>query len=542
MSHFSSGALDSLRSLMQVWYDGTISGGQLQDKSGNARHANITNNLITDPGSELGNVFRHTGGTAPTINTSYTGDFHSGTRCYRMAWTSIPAFSLMKTEVFALKLGDVVNYSVWVKRVSSTTIFYQFYQGNGTTGGIVGTPSFNSATVGVWTQFSGQFTVTQPGGLSNFTINPGSGAHEILIDDISITITGESDNCFVLPVDATLQATDVNSMFYNSAGIPKTIRAAYTYGAWHNDKIYCGGAFSYLFFNTVLSISQDYLVYQQFHDKYFQATSCPVVFTCGSGGTYAQPQLAINAWRGGTSLDRLWVNMVSDVSVSTFAGHTATIGSNSVYLAGNKAFVYFYDVTQRRMDCAIEESATDNQMATTETISTIYSMGFFNMIFTKRNGGYLVHQHFTGTIDHEVVYQDCEFVDLGSQDLIDYRIANAQSYANMSNGKAAFAGGFVQGARYILNDCVFSGIYAWTVHDQDVDSATAAKAWLRNCTLTSDSTIYDPNFNPNATLHDSLLITSINGATESFVYLQRGTLNSTITETGSPQTITLEQI
>ena len=540
--------MQSIASNFQFWSDGTTSGSQLLDKSGNNRHATLTSNLITDGDSEFGSVLRHISGTVPTVNESSTTTVHGGTRSRHVSWTSIAAFSVVSTENFVVVAGQTYNYSFWFYKVSSTNgLAWNFRQGDGSTNSL-SAQNFNGVTQNVWTQRTGSFTPTVSGGLGSFYLNPGASAseHDIYIDDITLTVTGQTNNCFIMADDATLKSTDTLNHFYSSSGIPLTTRADYQYNSYQK-KIVCGGAFSYIFLNSEPTIS----TYKILHDNFIKYgndhafDSCPIELTCGSGGTYALPQNAIAVATVGNAdfRHRRRIKLLSDISVTTYAGYTVVSGGGFMaFIQMNRAYDYITsDGTQRVITATKEASLNDTQSSSTEVLSPVYTGGIRGITINKTNGGYLWHQDFTGMVNSKFIAKNCIFNEDGAQEIYDYRTNNAQPQPIVELSQVVHAGGMHNGFIEVVDNCILRGMKPYTWQDAQVTSGNGGHIYMNNTTLDNEA-IYDVVANPTSAIIESIRLTSSGGTRSTQVWLMGTTRESTVNEIGAVKSIFLTEL
>jgi len=530
-------SLQSLVNQMDFWSDGTIVGSQLTDKSGNGRHGTVTTNLVSDGGAEFGLTWTQLGGTAPTQAGQYAEarPGSSGSYCFRIRFDAVAAFGLVRTEQFVVVSGETLNYSFWAKKQTATSITWVIRDGRGAT---LTSGNFNALTVGVWTNVTGSVAVTagKEGGLASFLINTGAGTHEVLLDDIEISVNGSSNNCFYLPDNATLKATDTKYHFYNSAGIPLTTRGDYQYNALIK-KIYCGGPLSYIFLNTNPSISTDYAIATQFEDLDHAFDSCPLVLTVGSAQTYSTIQAAISASTGNADFrHRRRIEVYDNLSVSTYAEFTVVSGGGFMaYIQMNKAFDYITSVGgQKTLTATKEVTLNDTQLASTEVWAPVYSGGIRGITTTKSNGGYVWHQDFTGMVDSHLIIKDCVFTESGAQSVFDYRTSQGQPQPAGQLSFNTHAGGLHDGFVCVMSLTTLTGMRPMTWQDAQV--TTGANYYIRNCTLSSVA-IYDPVSNPTSEIKENMRLTS-SGVGNSTVFVEKGT-NPTTLKSGAIESIFL---
>lgn len=548
----SSQGLSSLTSLMDAWYDGTSSGTQLNDVSGNGRHATLTRNLVTDGGAEYNSQWTQVGaGTAPSVNTTVNTDSRpgsTGTRVRRLRWESVAAFGTMRSEHFILVGGQTVTLRIWTKRVTSTTINVQLFDGVGPTQ--IGT-NLNTAlatnlvsgsqTVGSWAYYEKDFTPTNSTGLAYVAVAVGAGTHELLIDDLEIVVKDDATNiAFILPDDATLKSRDTKNQFYTSAGVPLTTRAAYQYNANVN-QIFCGGAFEYIFTNVIPSASEYKILREQFIDYDHAWSSCPLVYTVGSGQTYTTYLAALNAWTSlGTFRHRVRFDLYSDLNFNVYADYTIVVAVGQGAIILNKEGIFLNGVGgQRTITGTKAVSSTDAQLLNSELFAALYTGGVRNIKFVKSNGGYLYHQDNSGMINGQVIIKDCEFVENGGDAVFAYRTANALAQPTVQLSNAVLAGGMQNGFRHIMDGVTMRGKRPFTWQDDDLTTGQSGRGYYYNLTLES-LPIYDVVDNVSSQVLESIRLTSSGVATTN-IYLLSSTRNSTVNKVGAIESIFLTE-
>lgn len=517
-------SLDSLASQMVFWSDNSRSGSQLLDKSGNGRHATLLTNIISNGDAEYNSPLDEIGSTYVTVNESSTVDAHSGSRCFDIEIDAAVGASGVKTLPYIITAGDTLNWSFWIKRITSSTIFYSVTGGNAE---LLVNSNCNTATVGVWTQFSGSSVVSQSGGRGLISWQIVNTSADFRLDDITIRINSDT-TAFRLPVDTVLSNRDTENIFYDANANPLTIRADYTYGAYHNDLIYQGGAYDYIFTTDTLTAQDDYTVATQFEDLDFPFDSCPKVISVGSSGKdYTTIQAALNSISNNTYLHRTRIEVYDSIVTTTFVTSYPTFASpwyNNVQMTKKYTYITGVGANPVYIFSGKEETVTDSEIQFSKVFSLTLACGLRNFKVEKQGGGYLIHQHYVGTEFSEVIYKDCSFTDLGTQYIVDYRRSQSQDTTGIINGLTPLSGGLEDGFRAKINNCTFQGIYGATWHDNSVDTEKA-RVFMRDCTINA-LPIYDYTFNNPPGLVASFKTTSHGGLRpQSIVYLQNCTLN-----------------
>lgn len=551
----TGGALNSIRSLMEVWYDGTISGSDLIDKSGNARNGTATSNVLTlADTTSLETTWVQSGGTAPSVNTVVTDDLAPGeTASMRFRWESVAAFFLHTTQPFILRAGDQVTLTFWAKKVTSSSITWIIRMGDGTTTGISSTLSSavyligGSQAVGSWGQYQATFTNTVNGGKAQFLFNGAAGTHEIKVGkNCTVTINGETNNCFILPQVSELKTVDSLNHFYTSTGASKTIRAAWSYNAFHK-KIYCGGAFKYVFLTDSPSISTHNILASNFELPSFYWSSCPIRPTVGDSGqdytTYEAARAAASA--SGNYLHRTCIELYKNIVASVYADYTITIGTNKGFAGQNKSYLC---ATGRHavggrvsITGTKEDSLSDAQSGGTELMfMTNTGTGWECVDFEKTNGGYLWHHDFSGMSDGFTFISDCTMTEHGAQDIFNYRTAQGQPQPSVPLSFNVQAGGMHDGHLLKVYGTTLQGTRPYTWQDAQVSNGDGGTAYYHDCVLQSEP-IYDYVDNPLSQVKENIRTTS-SGIGNTVIYNTRCTRNSTINEIGIPKSIFITEI
>ncbi len=540
--------MQSIASNFQFWSDGTIAGNLLLDKSGNNRHGTLTSNLISNADAVLGSTFIQQSGTAPSSNTSvnttppsgFTGQYYS-----KMQWTVAAGSGIVRTESLILLASETGYVDFWAKRVTNTAFFIGLQPGNG--GALLWQLDLSNASsdtyliegsraVGNWGHYRRAFTNTNPGGLADLRVQVLTGTHDIEIfippvynsagqDYGGVTITSQQNIGFSLPVDATLAATDTKKNFYSATtGFPLVTRAAYQWNAFTR-RIYCGGAFKYVFMNADPTQTQHNIIHNNFEDSDFEFTSVPTRLTVGSGKTYATPNAGFNGARAGTFRDRACLDLYDNFSPSTYAEYTVNAAGFMCYIQMNKEYCYMDGSTGPGGRCRIiatkQASLSDAQLSQTEVLQFVYNGGVRNIDFEKYNGGYLLHDDASSTDRwHSMV--NCTAIERGAQQVFTYRTDNAQPQPAVQMSFNTWAGGFQNGLIVRMVNSTLNGMRPYTWQDASVSNGNGAWCMIDGCTLQAEI-IYDPVSNPLSELKEDVRITSSGGTRNSKVYQSRTT-------------------
>lgn len=538
MTFFSTGSLDSIRSLMDFWSDGTTSGGQLLDRSGNGNHATLLSNLITDGGAELNSSLDDFQPATPaTTKASSNIDFHSGSRCFDCTLVGVAVSSGVKTKPFIIVQGETINWSFWIKRINATNLFYQISADD--SGSALVSSTLLATTLNTWVQIQGSFVAPRSSGRCYIAIQGLAGTHAFRLDDISVTVTGQTDNCFYLPVNASMQAADWKNEFYDSLGVPLTVRAAYQYNADVN-RIYCNGAFKYIFLKSDPDYSTDTILANQFENLDYAFDSCPIVLTVGSGKTYATVRDAELATHNGTFKHRRRIEVYDDETADAYAEYlyNGSISGPNTYKAfwqSTKTHTYFDAIGNITITGSKEVSATDEQLRFTEFIMMTVPGGYRGFNFEKSNGGYFMHQDFPGQENGQVILKDCSLIEHGLIGVLEYRIANALPAPALEMTWSAIAGGGHPRFRHILKNVRLESNFGLSWQDV-ADDTDGIDGFYRQVDCVA-ANLYDPIANPNLDESYAIRLFSSGTTEPSYLFFSNSTRNTAILKTGSPETL-----
>lgn len=552
-SWLSGNPLEGITNLMDVWYDGTVSGGQLIDKSGNLRHATVTSNLITRANSTLGITgFFQSGGTAPTVNSIITNDLApGGTETLRFRWESVASFFLHRTHGFVLKAGESVTISFWAKKVTNSAFTWVIRMADGATNGISSTLSAatylvsGSQAVGSWGRYQATFTNTVGGGLAHFFLNGAAGTHEVLIgSDISVTVSGVNNTCFIMPSVTDLRNDDTLNHFYTSAGLPLTTRGDAQYNAYVK-RIFCGGAMEYIFLKADPSINTYKILHDNFIDNDHAFDSCPIELFVGTGQTYTLPQSAINASTGTADFrHRRRIVIKNDLTVSTYAEYTVVSGGGfQAYIQMNKFFDYFTSDsgTRRKITFSKEISASDAQLGGTEPVAPQRTGGWRGIDMDVMRGGYKWHQDFSSMANGKFIIKDCVIQDLGADDVYAYRLANALPAPAGVLSFNIHAGGMHNGFIEVMDNVTLRGNIPYTWQDVACTSGNGGNCYINDCVF-DNIALYDAIANSTTTILEAIRLTSSGGGRVTNIFLMNTPLKSTVNKVGASESLFLTQI
>jgi hypothetical protein len=510
----------SLLKASAFYSDGTILNGQLLDKSVNARHATISNNIVTDPGAELGSTLI-AWNTATVTNSDEQA--HSGTKSFKCVVTGASTVQGAKSQPFRTRPGEVVNYSFWIYPTVYTagTIRLQVIKGDGSVGyqNLSATPTLNQ-----WNEISGSFTDTVGGGAGEIRFYVQTGNLTVYLDDLSITITGKTNIGVAMADVAALKTIDKNNLFYTAAGIPKTIRNDVGDPTIWNTKLFCGGTNKWAFFAAAPNVKDRWAIDKYFTDHDWIFDSCEVVKTVGSGKDYATIQAAIDSFTTGTMTNRCRIAVYDSFAASVFTDYAKTVFTTyKDIFALDKAYCYLDGIGDITVQGTLADSESDANMALASIFDVYGSGGARNIKFKKTNGRYVVHCDTTSNENADIVFKGCEFHNYGMDSIVAYRNANLQALPGSSTGgRDAWGCGVYTGTISRFSGCTFTGIFPYRSHN---GSNLVSNVFFYDCTLTS-MPIYNPTDNPTSAVKNPICLTLGNGTGKSLCYAEKCTLNA----------------
>jgi hypothetical protein len=496
--------MESIKSLMAFWSDGTTVETQLTDLTGNNRHATIGTNLMTDGGAELGSVL--TNWNTSTITNS-TEQAHSGTKSFKCVISSASTVQGALSPTVRIKAGETVTWSVWFYNTLDSGIRFQVLKGDGT----VGYQNLSqSLTKNTWVNLTGSFTDAAGGELCRIRWYIQSGDMNLYADDLSITV-GTSNIGVTMANDDTLKAIDTNYSFYTSAGIPKTVRSDIGHPAAQNLKMFCGGEKKWIFTSDIPDVNQRYILYKNFVDHDWPFTSCEIVKTVGSGKDYATIQAAIDSCTAGSLTNRYRIDIYDSFAVTEYAEYTKQYptGYYNIF-AVDRHYVFLNGIGNITIEGTLPEDATDDQIAHAQIFDFAKIGGVRNLTFKKTNGRYTMHSDIAGTIWTKAV--NCKFYNYDMDEIIAYRIAHSQTLPTITQGgKTPIGMGHANGTVMEFINCEASGIVPLTCHGGFASGETSYLL-LYNFIMTSQP-YYSPWCNPDSEILNSMELTTSPGGT-----------------------------
>lgn len=534
--------------------DGTTSGNQLLDKSGNNRNATLTSNLISNASAVYGSTFIQQQGTSPTVNTSlnttpptgFSSQYYSN-----IQWNAVPSTGIVRTESFIL-VNETGYIDFWARKNTNTVIYWGLQPGNG--GALLWQSNLSDPTyliggsqaVGQWGHYRRPFTNVNTGGLADFRIQVLAGTHNVDIffppDYVELsqvyggaTVTDQSNIGFILPNDVVLKTIDTKKCFYsNTTGYPLTTRANYQCNTFEPLRIYCGGPFEYIFLTQNANEIQQYILAKDFEDIPFFFSSIPTGYNV-DGVTYSLIQNAVNAARAGTFRDRSKNNLSINVTASVYADYTVVGGGGYMaYIQLNKEFNYLVGIGNVTVTGTKQVTATDAQLIQTELLAPIYNTGVYNVNFVKSNGGYIWHQDYSGTNRTTIVY-GCTFTELGADAVYNYRTSMGLPQPVSQLSYNTLAGGMQPGFWLRCYNTTLTGMRPFTWQDAVIGIGQGGNCHYYNDILNS-VTIYDPVSNPSSALKENIMLTNT-GLGNSGIYVTNTTFNNTVLQVNTPRSL-----
>ena len=497
--------MQSIKSLMAFWSDGSLVGSQLTDLSGNDRHGIVSDNIITDPSGEFGSVLTAWSVNSSVVVSNSDEQAKTGIKSFKCAVTSSTTIGGMRYQYFRTKPGETVNFSFWVYRATNTAFTIQVLKGDGTTGFQATNPTLNS-----WVNYTGSFVDTVGGGIGEIRGYIGVGDINFYFDDLQITITGKSNLGVQMANEAALKTIDTNYLFYTAAGIPKTVRSD-SDPTLNNLKLFTGGALKYVFLADIPTVDTRKILYDKFQDHNYLFDSCEIVKTVGAGKTYATIQAAIDSCTAGSLTNKYRIDIYDNIVASVYTDYSVDIaGVYKAIFNLNKAYVYLNSIGDISISATLPETASDTEMIKAGVGEFPTLGGMKNIKIIKSNGRYALHLDASSLANCFQKYVNCEFSDLGIDNIVAYRIANELSAPATGTGGITPVGMGRQ-INYIADfiNCKMSGVHPLTNHG---GHATGLPSYLilYNCELTALPNIV-PSYNPTGALMSSLRLDSTPG-------------------------------
>lgn len=512
-----SDPLQSIKSLMAFWSDGSVVGGQLLDLSGNNRHGTVSDNILSDPSAELGTVLSPWS-TALSINENTNSDFHSGTR----SWHVLTNLSngVFTPNRFRTVTGEVYNYSFWIKKTTSGSL--NLYVGKGNLSGFsvntVITPTLNT-----WVNISGSFTETG-GGKSAYIALVSAGSNiDFYLDDLSVTVSGKTGIGITMPNSPILKSIDSNNHFYNSLGIPVTFRSDVGGRGFYNRSIFAKNAKSYIWTLNTPSFFTKYTIDSNFTDPNFIFDSCENVVTVGGGKMYANIQAAMTAIGNSKTFDDKYRIDVYDDFISNIGG-TYITSVNYAYINGVGS--------RKSIHCELPPSSSDAQVVSSEGYISLYNNGARNIDLSIKNGRYPLHIDSIANTNSFNVFYKCSFYHYSNQEVINYRIANSQTYSSLYRGLDAVGSGAYNNQTTNFINCEFFGIKPFFWHSNAAVTSVKSIMELYRCSINS-LPIFHTISNPNSDMLENVYLQKSTAVVQSEFRLIENTYNSTISLDGS---------
>lgn len=526
---------------MGVWYDGAISGNQLLDRSGNNRHANVTNNIVTNGDASLGNSLRqYNVNKAATLSSINTDAPAGSTHCFEISSAGGAAtFSGGDVNAFVVQAGESLNYSFKIKRVTNNVIYWGIRNGNGSTDFYSTNSGATPLALGQWVTISGTASPTISGGRATLYVFCFDATYTVRLGEVSVSPAAETNAAMILPDVAELKSTDTKNHWYLSNGIARSIRSRWEYNAYVN-KIYCGGNKRYIFLKNEPSQSTHDIIHYNFEDLDYAWTSCPVRITAGTAGTYTTLPNAIAANTGtATFLHRRYIELLNDENYLTYNDYPVVTAFGRAAIQLSKDFEYV-DLGGFKIFGSKAVNSTDSQLTNTELFVIILNGGVRNGQIENENGGYTLHLDFNGMINSHTIFKDLYANQIGGAAIFAYRAANALPMPIQQLAFNTLAGGGWDGYIHKMKNVTLRGMRGFTWQDVSVTSGNGFRGYYNDLILES-LPIHDPVSNPTSAVLESIKETSSGGGRNSTIYLSRSIRNSTINEVGAVKSIFLTE-
>ena len=507
------------------WSDGTTanSGTELVNKVGT--NAILTDNLISNPGLEDDYLSLYTNNPAapPVVNAQSSVQAKSGTysRYIELSGSNCG----VRTLNYSTKTGETITYSFWTYGVSGTsTLRYLIYKGDGSGTIVPQTSAVYSA--GNWAQTTASYVETNGGNLAYIVIYITTGAKNFYVDDISAVSSVGKVAC-IMPVSAEMLAIDTSKIFYNTSGFRNTVRLK----TKEIPEGYGKGVFVYPGKNIYISKQQlsnteyyNFLDYFDYGDLFY--ANIENVVTVGAGKTYATIALALAGILDANYLNRYRIDVYDDFTITTRAEFTVIVGDFTRYFDMKDYTYVMGSGGVKTLTCSIEASSSDNNTWKYEPASFNAFCGAKDINISMRNGRYAMHIDSNANIGDRQDFFNCVFTHYSTQEVIDYRIANAQPYVGVHPGNIACGHGIYGGQKMFYKECTISGIHGFSSHTA-VNQASSSDLYIINCDIVS-LPIVQTNYNPTGAIKAGLRLTGYTSRQINYAHIYKGSINGGI--------------
>jgi hypothetical protein len=511
------------------WSDGTTAdaGATLVDNSGNGNNAVLTDNLISNPGLEDDYASLYDNNPAvPAVTNERSNAIapHSGT--YSRHILLHGSNTGVRVLPYATKTGETITYSFWTYSVGgSGTIRFVIYKGD-LSGTIVGATAA-TVQVGVWRQTTGSYVETGGGPGAYIAIYCTTAtSREFYLDDFSFTTDSGKVAC-IMPSSAEMAAIDTSAIFYHASGYPMTVRYKVKedpVGYNRSVFVYPGGN---IYFASATLSYKDYcnlVTYLDYGTLFYANIENEVDVIAAGGGDYTTIALAVAGIADANYLNRYKINLHDDITITALADFSVVDGSYHRYF--NLADYCYLDGGGKTITASIPPTAADAETQYYEPCATHYICGMKDINISMKNGRYAMHVDATTATNKKQEYFNCNFTNYSTQEVIDYRIANAQAYNSVNSGNIACGMGCYSGQRIYYKDCTMSGIHGVSMHT-NVNFSISARLILFDCTLIS-LPIVQTNYNPTGAILSGLNTIGYMSRITNYVDVYKGTINGGI--------------
>ena len=263
---------------------------------------------------------------------------------------------------------------------------------------------------------------------------------------------------------------------------------------------------------------------------FFKAIENRVTVKVDGTGDFTTIQAAINDISDAGASKIYCIEVYDDYSASALSDYTVEDGSYRRFIA-LKDYVYLQAMGGRRnINCTLPATVTNDQVSFYENMVCNAQSGVYNFLITQRNGRYALHIDGSGAATKTQRFDKSHFTHYGVQDIIDYRIANSQSYTNLVGLNAVGTGSYT-GQRMLFNDCTINSIKPIGFHT-NVAFSNPSTFILNRCTLISEQWL-NTNYNPTSAKLENMNLYCLTSEVDNPVVINNCDLNSYIYYSGS---------
>jgi hypothetical protein len=471
------------KNLLQ-YFDGTVDGGSLVDKSINGLDATLTGNALRNADCEGDWGFTKYGSASPTIARSTT-QVHGGTYSWKCTCAGGGANLGMNGPAFYVKTGQTYNYSGWVYKETAETsgrIYVRIYDGDGITL-IVSATQIARTVYGSWINFTGSFTATKTGSGAFMNWYTSVDTQAWYVDDLSVSNQDTADLYIRLQSNASIIAADIDNKFFDTSGNPYTVNCA-------NTEPYYNANMLYDLPNKKLMLSTTDILGKYFENAHDWLNWNPItslitnVKTVKKDGTgdYLTIQAALAGITDATAAKKYRIDVYDDWTVTDKADYT--LNGSFYHWIILKDYIYFNGVgaSKIKITCSIPADSNDTETAQYEPFDLNKISGFNNFEISNKNGRYGVH------LDSSIIayMYNCDVIHYGNSEVVAYRIANSLPAGDPYDG-ASLGHGISTGRYNWFYNCQFIGRHPVQTHD-NIDTTKSSVISFTKCNLTSSYT------------------------------------------------------